>query len=400
MALFDGEKLVFTHIESTRNLSRTDDEINDKYNKGDVRIVTEQARYPLSSIPTMLSSGDYLLNPEFQRRHRWNQEQKSRLMESFIMNVPIPPVFLYEDRYGHYEVMDGLQRLTAINEFYENKYSLTGLQEWPELNGKKYLDLPLQVRKGIDRRYLSSIILLQETARNEYDAKNLKQLVFDRINSGGVKLEPQESRNAIFNGPFNLRCIKLSENNYFRATWGMPIKPNDATDEELLNYERELSANSLFVQMKDVELVLRFFANRQREALIERSNLVNYLDNYLRYANKYEDSLISNLSILFLDTIKFIYDLLGKGAFRLYRVRNNKWYWYSKPTTAVYDPLMLVAARYLPHKDKILNKKNEILSIMERFYKENYDTFEGRNTNPGIVKERELKFESLFKTLI
>src|SRR6185369_14704328 len=108
---------------------------------------------------------------------------QSRLMESFIMNVPIPPIFLYEVAYSRYEVMDGLQRLTAINEFYSDKFALTGLDQWPELNGMSYSTLPEQVRRGIDRRYLSSIILLQETARDELEAIRLKQLVFERINS-------------------------------------------------------------------------------------------------------------------------------------------------------------------------------------------------------------------------
>ena len=158
----------------------------------------------------MLESDDYQLNPEFQRRHRWDDAKKSKLIESFIMNVPIPPIFLYEDRFSHYEVMDGLQRLTAIKTFYNDKFSLEGLEEWAELNGRKYSNLPDQVRRGIDRRYLSSIILLQETAKTPREAQRLKQLVFERINSGGVKLEPQEARNAIYNGPLNQLCIKLA----------------------------------------------------------------------------------------------------------------------------------------------------------------------------------------------
>ena len=144
----------------------TDAKINAKYAKGEVRIVTEQARYPLTSIPIMLGSGNYEINPEFQRRHRWDNTKRSRLIESFIMNVPVPPIFLYEDRFSHYQVMDGLQRLTAINEFYDDGFELEGLTEWPELNGRKYSTLPDQVRRGIDRRYLSSIILLQDRKRS------------------------------------------------------------------------------------------------------------------------------------------------------------------------------------------------------------------------------------------
>lgn len=398
MALVTGEEIVFTHLEEyTSNRTLTNEEINEKYIKGEVRIVTEQARYPLSSITTMLDSGDYLLNPEFQRRHRWSNIQKSLLMESFIMNVPIPPIFLYEDQYGHYEVMDGLQRLTAINDFYKDKYQLTGLKEWPELNGKSYSSLPLQIKKGIDRRYLSSIILLQETAKTEYEAKKLKQLVFDRINSGGVKLAPQESRNAIFNGPFNLLCIKLSENKTFKSLWDI-AEPDIEIFES--DSEGDIVRNKLHQEMQDVELVLRFFANRQREKLIKRSNLIDFLDNYLRYANAFSETTMAEMSTIFTETINFVYELLGKGAFRLYRQRSGRWSWYKKSTTAVYDPLMLVATKYLPYKDKIMQKKNEVKRLLENFYKNNYDTFEGRNTNPGIVRQREECFEQFFSGLI
>ena len=138
------------------------------------------------------------------------------------MNVPIPPVFLYEKDFSEYEVMDGLQRISAIIEFYENSYALCGLEEWPELNGRTYKTLPSQIQKGIDRRYLSSIILLKETAKTEEEAKRLKELVFARINSGGAKLEDQEARNAQFPGKFNELIISLARNDEFCEIFEIP----------------------------------------------------------------------------------------------------------------------------------------------------------------------------------
>ena len=200
----------------------SDNDINSKYVKGEVRIVTEQARYPINSIANIVEDSSYTISPEYQRRHRWDEVRKSKLIESLIMNVPVPPIFLYEFDYSKYEVMDGLQRVTAIHEFYRNKFMLTGLDEWPELNGRTYDVLPAKVREGIDRRYLSSVILLKETAHTEEDALRLKQLVFERINSGGVQLSPQESRNALFDGPMNQLCIRLSKNPALCRLWGIP----------------------------------------------------------------------------------------------------------------------------------------------------------------------------------
>jgi hypothetical protein len=399
MELFENEKIIFEHLATIDANKMSDEEINQKYIKGEVRIVTEQARYPLPSIIVMLTSGDYKLNPEFQRRHRWSITQKSRLIESFIMNVPIPPVFLYEDSYSHFEVMDGLQRLTAIKDFYSNNFELEGLEEWTELNGKKYNDLPLQLKKGIDRRYLSSIILLQETAKNETDAFKLKQLVFERINSGGVQLEPQESRNAVYNGPFNEVCINLARNEYLCKTWDIPLQ----SEAELNGMELpdELIKNELFKDMGDVELVLRFFANRQRSELIKYTkSLKEYLNFYLKYANLLPFETMSEMEQLFKKTLQFLFELLEDKAFYLFRERNGNWNWYNRATTAVYDPLTLIASEFLEHKTEILAHKNNIQNILEEFYKKNYEKFGGRNTNPGIITEREILFRELFSSLI
>jgi hypothetical protein len=399
MNLIKGEELVFTHLTETSNTLMSDAEINAKYAKGDVRIVTEQARYPLNSIVSMVQSGNYELNPEFQRRHRWNKEQKSRLIESFIMNVPIPPIFLYEDQYSHYEVMDGLQRLTAIKEFYKNELVLQGLQEWPELNGKRYQDLPDQIAKGIDRRYLSSIILLQETAKAPEEAQRLKQLVFERINSGGVRLGLQESRNAIYDGPLNKLCIRLARNKHLCKLWGIP----EPTDLEIQNgmISEELIENATYRDMTDVELVLRFFAYRQKH-LHNTSTLYMYFDNYLQYGNLYKPHVLNQLEDIFTRTIRLVNDLVGDKAFWLWRKRKGAgtWSWYRKPTIVIYDPLMYVLSKYIDNSDKILSKQVTIRGSIKSFYETNYELFEGRNVNPSMLGARDNAFKGFFENIL
>ncbi|MDM3853509.1 MAG: DUF262 domain-containing protein, partial [Aphanizomenon gracile PMC649.10] len=270
-----GETFTFLDNLDTNHESASDEEINEKYKKGEIRIVTEQARYPLDSIPKMLESKKYILDPEYQRRKRWDNVRKSRLIESFIMNVPIPPIFLYEIEYSLYEVMDGQQRLTAIDDFYQGNFQLEGLQYWRELNGRKYETLPEQVRRGIDRRYLSSVVLLQETAKSQEEAEELKRIVFERLNSGGEKLTHQETRNALQNGKFNQLCIKLSQNEYFRKMWNFPLECEG---------EEKLLENESYKKMEDVELVLRFFAYRHIDKL-KSTGVDKFLDEYLKQAN-------------------------------------------------------------------------------------------------------------------
>lgn len=401
--LFEGERMDHAGTASDTPAPVSDEEVNEKYIKGDIRIVTEQARYPIHSVVEIVENPAYRITPEYQRRHRWTVERKSRLIESLIMNVPIPPIFLYEYDYSKYEVMDGLQRLTAIHDFYRNGFRLDGLTEWTELNGRSYEELPEKIREGIDRRYLSSVILLKETARDSAEAQRLKQLVFERINSGGVKLEPQETRNAIFDGPLNHLCLKLSRTGALCRLWGIPEPSTDEDAGEEPAQDRV--DNPAFRQMTDVELVLRFFAYRQKNRL-QRSgdSLRDFLDEYLRRGNSFPASTLSQLENHFLATIQAAEDIFGERAFYLYRRRvlngQEHWHWYERPTFAAYDPLMYVLSHHLPYTGQLKERKEDIQRAIPEFYRKNYDVFEGRNVNQSALEARENSFRELLAQFI
>ena len=396
LPLISGEKIDF-RAEAKKAVNTDDNHINDKYVKGEVRIVTEQARYPLDNISTMIDSKKYRLAPDYQRRRRWNNDKKSKLIESFIMNVPIPPIFLYENELSYYEVMDGQQRLSTIDDFYKNEIELSGLELWPELNGRKYENLPEKIRQGIDRRYLSSIILLQESAKSEYEAQYMKQLVFERINSGGVALTAQETRNALYNGPMNQLCLLLSKDQHLRKLIGLPI---DFESEQLIlsdtpdgDIESDEDADKLlehetYRRMDDVEYVLRFFAMRQIEGYTNLK-LHEFLDVFLQRANHYSEETLSSLSQLYKDTIEFADELFDKEAFYLWRRRNvggnMHWYWFSRATTTVFDPLMYVLSALLPYKEQLIAQKAQIKEKLKPFYKDNYPQFEGRSSNKNLT---------------
>lgn len=384
--LYENEKVELFQQNNENEIKLTNEEINEKYKKGEVRIITEQARYPLNTIVTMVNSDDYILNPEFQRRHRWDATRKSKLIESFIMNVPIPPIFLYESEYSVYEVMDGLQRLTAISQFYEDKFALQDLAEWKELNGLKYSELPEQIRKGIDRRYISSIILLQETAKSETEANRLKQLVFERINSGGEKLKAQEIRNALFPGGLNNLTIGLSRNKYFCRLWDIP-EPDEA-EISTGQPRQEVIEDKYFKDMSDAELVLRFFAYRQIDQW-QGNTMEFFLDEFLKKGNEqFNDQVLDNLKKTFNETVEFAYNIFQEKAFWLHRNREDRWFHYERPTKILYDPLMQVLANNLDNKEKILAKKEEIIAGLENFHKTKYDAFKGRDTNKTKVTDR------------
>jgi hypothetical protein len=206
------------------------------------QIVTQKIDLPISTLPAMLSD-QIKIDPEFQRRDRWDEPRQSRLIESLIMNVPIPAVFLGEDQYGHYVVLDGRQRLTAIQNFLNNTLTLQGLEVWDDLNGMRFNDL---VKRGIDkhltRRFISAIALLKESS------SVIKYDVFDRLNTGGVKANEMEVRNAVFRGKFTESLHELTRIPEFCSVWEIPTDPIAAQE------------NLLYQKMDDLTIALRFFA--------------------------------------------------------------------------------------------------------------------------------------------
>lgn len=394
--LLPGEKVSFG--DDVAKPKTTDEDLNSRYAKGDIRIVTESARYSLAGILAMLretvenEAGQkeprYKLDPEYQRRHRWSVERKSRLIESFLMNVPVPPVFLYERDLARFEVMDGRQRLTALSDFYAGNFPLKGLQYWSDLDGRTYAQLPSKVRDGIDRRYISSIILLKETAATEEQAATLKKMVFERLNSGGVKLGSQETRNAVYDGPLNKLCLELSANESFRRMWGIPLDPAmvevDDEDTEESADESTSTGKRMFEKMEDVELVLRFFAYRQIDSFKAGLNKISeFLDGFIVGGNRFSDELRGEYRTMFESTVEFLWNALEAESFCM--IGASK-----RPTKIVYDPLMFVAnsVDVIPHRANLIDKKHVLRAELEAMYAKNQALFAGRRTNYADTQNR------------
>lgn len=217
-------------------------ELEERYRAQMRQIITQKIELPVSTLLGMIKD-QINLKPEFQRRDRWDVARQSRFIESLIMNVPIPPVFLGEDEYGKYVVLDGRQRLTAVAEYLKNSYKLKGLKVWSEFNKFNLNDL---IKRDFDkylmRRFIPAVIILRESSGEvKYD-------VFERLNTGGVVANEMEIRNAIYRGDFTDHLVDLSGIPEFRNLWSIP------TD------KLALESNKTYQRMDDLQLVLRFFA--------------------------------------------------------------------------------------------------------------------------------------------
>lgn len=384
MKLYEGERLELSKFDKNQ---LNDCDLVDKYKSQYNMVLTDQARYPIDQVYQMFSNQEkFELNPDYQRGVVWDSVRRSKLIESLLMNIPIPPVFLYEVDYNKYEILDGKQRISAIVDFYDDKFSLEGLEVWSGLNDKKYSELPDVFKKGLERRYISSIIVMKESYF-ENDDKSLLRTIFERLNSGGIKLTEQESRNAIMSGPFNDMCKNVvRENRVFREIFNLKKTPTQLSFIENYNILDHDENNEI---INYSEYVLRYFAYRQIDLM--DCSLVKFLDTYLKYANTFTIGLINKLKENYDLILNFAYDLFDRKPFRTSHS--------GKPTYLVYDPLMQALAKYYDYRDILLTKKT---IIQEKYYaivsKKKY--FNGKITHKSEVEKRITMLESLFEEVL
>ncbi len=207
-----------------------------KFETAQNSLVLQQSDLSLQSISDMVDSESIDISPKYQRRERWDEVKDSGLIESFLLNIPVPPIYLAEDEYGIYSVIDGKQRVTAINKFLRGKLKLRSLEKFPELEGYSFAQLPTSLSNALKiRPYLRVVTLLRQSD------PDLKHEVFLRLNKAGVALNSQEIRNVAFRGKFNDMLFDLSESKYL-------VKQLKATKE-----------SKIYREMVDVQYVLRFF---------------------------------------------------------------------------------------------------------------------------------------------
>ncbi|MDR3439825.1 DUF262 domain-containing protein [Telmatospirillum sp.] len=304
--------------------------------KNAFRMVFQTNNFFLPQIRDLIEKGEVLnLRPEYQRRLRWSTMQKSKLIESLLLNIPIPPVFLYESDAARYEIMDGQQRLNAVKEFLAGDFALTSLTVLKPLNGIRYSRCPPRIKRALDRASLSAIVLLlesdAESAQNRLTMTDMRRFIFDRLNTGGTKLNPQEIRNALNPGPFNRTIIDLTRNDLFTQVFDIPpyveVDPNDYYE----NTQRQ--KNVLYSSMADCQLVLRYFALKDDENI--RGSMKSMLDRAMEI--KVPDEQANSLRQEYIERFSFLYDLFGGKPFTLPPDEKGR----ERVSAAIYDASMV-----------------------------------------------------------
>lgn len=341
-------------------------------------VKTQNIEYDLETILRRIKKGHIKLDPEYQRKHRWANDVSSRLIESLILNIPIPTIYLSQDfdadeeleeDISRFSVVDGQQRLTAINDFLENRLCLSGMEVLKDLNGFHYDELPGFLKRRLDERTLK-FLRIDSTldAQVKYD-------IFERLNTGSVKLEAQELRNAIYRGNFNNFIKKLALNENFMAT--LQIEKSDR------------NKNKKVEKMEDVELILRFLSFYKNGYNSYKPNMKEFLSERMKEIDsKFNKEIFKEMLLVFLLTVRLVEENMGKYPFAKLKYTGledgkKKFLYASRFNAAVYDAVIIAFADEIVLKNvgiemELVNLDNMYESTNEFNNKEiNFPEFEG-----------------------
>jgi hypothetical protein len=268
--------------------------------------------------------GKLVLQPEFQRLYVWDRKKASRLIESVLLRVPLPIIYLSEQPDGKEYVIDGQQRLTSLFSFIDGSFpggelfKLTGLTAYKELNRKSFIEIGEEFQDRIQDYSLRTVTLLRQS-----DA-NLKFEIFERLNTGSEPLNDMELRNCIHRGPYNQLLKELASDPEFRALLGL-----SGPDKRL----------------RDVELVLRFAAFFHRTYLQYTPPMKRFFNSDMERSQNISDAEGAKLRAGFKNAVQIIRSLLGtQNAFKRYYAgdaKNPNGRWEQKKFNAsIYDVLM------------------------------------------------------------
>jgi hypothetical protein len=241
----------------------------------DRKVVTQPYDLAIDAIVSQVKSAVLFLRPlsarpKFQRQYVWSDVLASRLVESVLLNVPIPPCYLSENEENELDVIDGQQRIYSLYRFMENQFALKDLNVLPEFDGKRFFELPSKEQRKLRTHTLRCVVITNESH------PEIKFDVFERLNTSTMPLNAQELRNCVSRGALNDLLAELS----FDDRW-LKIRGRKTPDKRLA----------------DEEMILRFFSFQIQDRTVYKTPLKNWLNDTAKAGRKLNDSQISALGI-------------------------------------------------------------------------------------------------------
>lgn len=321
--------------------------------------------------------------PSFQRGYVWDLTKASRLIESVLLNVPLPIVYTAEEQDGTELVIDGQQRLLTFFGFIdglfpkgETPFRLRNLKILTHLNGKLFRQLDDNVQQKI-KKYNINVVKIDKSSNPD-----VKFEIFERLNSGSVSLSSQELRNCIYRGPLNDLLKEMAEFKSFVAAMGLQQKLD---------------------RMKDVEMALRFSAFHEKTHLNYNGRMKSFLNNFMEECRQITPDRAKKLRDAFERAADLAFTVFGDKAFRRYAEarpgRPGNW---EKPLNlAIFDAVMwafsrIEKRRIIPVKDAVRARLIELMTADKDFG----DSVTLATADQPKVKYRMDAFEKAVRELI
>jgi Protein of unknown function DUF262 len=300
--------------EDLEDLSNVDDQEEDVSASDELFSISSfGVDYPVETLISRMDKKLFYI-PPFQRAFVWSQNQCSRFIESLLLGLPVPGIFLFKEaETGKHLVIDGQQRLKSLQAFhtgiiYGKEFSLSGI-------GRKFCGLTYKTLDEADQSRFNDAVIHATVFKQDLPEGRINSVyeVFERINTGGIKLSPQEIRSCICHGEFNNYIHQLNNNPLWRELYGPKSK-----------------------RLKDIELILRFMAFYEKGSSYS-SPMKHFLNDYMKENRDASKANLYRLGDIFIETVSFITTEIGRRAFRPDRSLN----------TAVFDSVAIGIARRL-----------------------------------------------------
>lgn len=301
----------------------------DGFDEGDLnapldrKVTLDKADRSLSELHRWYKMGRIIVDPEWQRNYVWDTVRASKLIESFLLDIPVPVVYLAKTEDNKYEVIDGLQRLTSVFDYLDNKYKLQRLDILGDIVNKNFNELPESSQRKLEDAILRSFELSS-------GAGDIHFIVFERLNTGGVKLNDMEIRNCLYRGTLNGLIKDLASSSEFNRT---------------------INQKNFGKRMQDRALVLRFLAFYERTHHKCKYGLKRFLNEFLETYRNATPEKIGEYEKVFDKCMKACFTVFGDSAFRLkseITKPNSKsaGEWASRPNAAIFQVISTSFANY------------------------------------------------------
>lgn len=318
----------------------------------EVRKITTQAYdKSVSDIVRMIDDKDIRLDPDFQRNYVWDNKKASMLIESIILNVPIPVIYVSQEEDDSWSVIDGLQRLSSLKRFFDGKFKLSGLEILSDLNKSDISTLNLKALRMLKNGLLRVIMITHDS--NE----EIKYDVFMRLNTGSVHLTEQELRNCLYRGTLNKFLKEVVQNQKWLELMGLK-EPHK--------------------RMADREMVLRFLAIWKNwdsaNGILNgyKGRMKSFLNAFMNEHKNIKGQESNEWKQLFEETVEKVYQVYGEYGFRRQGLDGLR---EKTINRAIIDVIMLSATQH-SLEELMANKEK----IVQRFIEMTNNDVEFRNS--------------------